>query len=40
MLMGKDNVVATGVGFKIAGTTLTNEPSIIVSVTQKLPRRS
>ena len=38
MLMGKDNVVATGVGFKIAGTTLTNEPSIIVSVTQKLPR--
>lgn len=37
LLMSKDNVVATGVGFKIAGTTLTNEPSIIVSVTKKLP---
>jgi hypothetical protein len=36
-LMSKDNVVATGVGFKIAGTTLTNEPSVIVSVTKKLP---
>jgi hypothetical protein len=38
LLMSKDNVVATGIGFKIAGTTLTNEPSIIVSVTQKLPK--
>jgi len=36
-LMQMDNVVATGVGFKIAGTTLTTEPSVIVSVEKKLP---
>lgn len=36
-LMRMDNVVATGVGFKIAGNTLTNEPSVIVSVTKKVP---
>ena len=36
-LMNMDNVVATGVGFKIAGTTQTTEPSVIVSVTKKLP---
>jgi len=37
LLMGKTNVVATGVGFKIAGTTVTNEPSVVVSVIKKLP---
>ncbi len=37
LIMGKDNVVATGVGFKLAGDTLTNEISIIVSVVKKLP---
>jgi hypothetical protein len=37
LIMGKDNVVATGVGFKQAGDTLTNEISIIVSVVKKLP---
>lgn len=26
LLMGKTNVVATGVGFKIAGDTVTNKP--------------
>ena len=36
-LLGKDNVVATGVGFKIAGDTPTDELSIIVSVIKKLP---
>ncbi|HLF25971.1 MAG TPA: hypothetical protein VJG32_06520 [Anaerolineae bacterium] len=36
-LMQKANVVATGVGFKIAGDTPTNEPAVIVSVVQKLP---
>jgi hypothetical protein len=36
-LMNKDNVVATGVGFKIAGDTLTDEPSVIVSVSKKMP---
>ncbi len=36
-LMKMNNVVATGVGFKIAGTTLTTEPSIVVSVAKKLP---
>ncbi|HZY45866.1 MAG TPA: trypsin-like serine protease [Anaerolineae bacterium] len=36
-LMQMNNVVATGVGFKIAGSTLTTEPSIIVSVSKKLP---
>jgi hypothetical protein len=37
LIMGKENVVATGVGFKLAGDTLTNEISIIVSVVKKLP---
>ena len=37
LLMGKTNVVATGVGFKIAGDTPTNEPSVVVSVIKKLP---
>jgi hypothetical protein len=37
LLMGKDNVVATGIGYKIAGTTLTDELSIVVSVVQKVP---
>ncbi len=37
MLMSKENVVATGVGFKIAGDTPTNEPSVVVSVVKKLP---
>jgi hypothetical protein len=36
-LMLMNNVVATGVGFKIAGSTLTTEPSVIVSVEKKLP---
>ena len=37
LIMGKENVVATGIGFKLAGDTLTNEISIIVSVVKKLP---
>ncbi len=36
-LMKLVNVVATGVGYKIAGDTLTDEVSIVVSVTKKLP---
>ena len=36
-LMRKSNVVATGVGFKIAGSVQTNEPAVIVSVKKKLP---
>ena len=36
-LMSLSNVVATGIGFKIAGDTPTNEVSIVVSVTKKLP---
>jgi hypothetical protein len=36
-LMRLTNVVATGVGYKIAGDTLTDEVSIVVSVTKKLP---
>jgi hypothetical protein len=36
-LMDLNNVVATGVGFKIAGDTQTDEPSVIVSVVKKLP---
>jgi hypothetical protein len=36
-LMGLTNVVATGVGYKIAGDTPTDEVSIVVSVTKKLP---
>jgi hypothetical protein len=37
MLMSMTNVVATGVGFKIAGDQVTTEPSVIVSVVKKLP---
>ncbi len=37
LIMGKDNVVATGVGYKLAGNTPTTEVSIIVSVIKKLP---
>lgn len=37
MLMSKSNVVAIGVGFKIAGDVQTNEPSVVVSVVKKLP---
>jgi hypothetical protein len=37
MLMNMTNVVATGVGFKIAGDQITTEPSVIVSVVKKLP---
>ncbi len=37
MLMSLNNVVATGVGYKIAGDTPTTEPSIVVSVVKKLP---
>jgi hypothetical protein len=37
MMMSKSNVVAIGVGFKIAGGVQTNEPSVVVSVIKKLP---
>ena len=37
MLMNLTNVVATGVGYKIAGDQLTTEPAVIVSVIKKLP---
>ncbi len=37
-LMSKTNVVATGVGYKIAGATPTNEVAIVVSVVKKLPQ--
>jgi len=36
-LIGLNNVVATGVGFKIAGNVQTNEPCVVVSVIKKLP---
>jgi hypothetical protein len=36
-LMSLGNVVATGVGYKIAGETPTDEVSIVVSVSKKLP---
>jgi hypothetical protein len=36
-LMSMSNVVATGVGFKIAGDVQTNEPAVVVSVVKKLP---
>jgi hypothetical protein len=36
-LMRLSNVVAIGVGFKIAGDVQTNEPSVVVSVVKKLP---
>lgn len=37
MLMSMTNVVAIGVGFKIAGDQATTEPAVIVSVVKKLP---
>lgn len=37
-IMNKDNVVATGIGYKMAGGMPTNEVVIVVSVTEKLPR--
>lgn len=36
-LMSMSNVVATGIGFKIAGDVQTNEPCVVVSVVKKLP---
>jgi hypothetical protein len=36
-LMSMSNVVATGIGFKVAGDVQTNEPSVVVSVIKKLP---
>jgi Trypsin len=36
-LISRSNVVAVGVGFKIAGGVQTNEPAIVVSVVKKLP---
>jgi hypothetical protein len=36
-LMRLTNVVAIGVGFKIAGDVQTNQPSVVVSVVKKLP---
>jgi hypothetical protein len=36
-LMSMTNVVATGIGYKIAGDTPTDEVSIVVSVIKKLP---
>jgi len=36
-LISRSNVVAVGVGFKIAGGVQTNEPCVVVSVIKKLP---
>jgi hypothetical protein len=36
-LLTRDNVVATGIGFKITKEKKTSELSIICSVTEKLP---
>jgi len=36
-LLTKQNVVACGVGYKISGGQITDEPSIVVSVSRKLP---
>ena len=36
-LLSKQNVVACGVGYKISQGQVTDEPSVIVSVTRKLP---
>lgn len=36
-LFGKPNVVACGVGFKIAGDVQTDEPCVVVSVARKFP---
>ena len=38
VLMKRMNVVACGVGYKISNGQPTSEPSVVVSVTQKLPR--
>ena len=37
-LMKRQNVVACGVGYKISQGQVTNEPSVVVSVTRKVPR--
>jgi hypothetical protein len=36
-LMRKANVVGVGIGFRRRGAEMTDEPSIVVSVTRKLP---
>jgi hypothetical protein len=36
-LLNKKNVVACGVGYKVTGGQLTDEPSVVVSVSKKLP---
>jgi hypothetical protein len=36
-LMRKANVVGVGIGFRKRGEEMTDEPSIVVSVTRKLP---
>jgi hypothetical protein len=36
-LMGKANVVSVGIGFRTRNGEITDEPSIVVSVTRKLP---
>lgn len=36
-LMGRENVVATGIGYKTVGNVVTNELAIVVSVVQKRP---
>lgn len=36
-LLAKQNVVACGVGYKISGEQVTDEPSVVVSVIRKLP---
>ncbi len=36
----RENVVACGVGYKVKGTQLTTTPSVIVSVTRKVPAAS
>lgn len=35
--LARQNVVACGVGYKVKGQQLTNTPSVVVSVTRKLP---
>jgi hypothetical protein len=36
-LLAKRNVIACGVGYKISAGQITSEPSVVLSVTQKLP---
>ena len=36
-LLGLENVVACGVGYKTSGGEVTTEPSVIVSVARKVP---